>query len=153
MHAKLGNKGGGGFKRESFPIWTCPSFFCPFWDLSPIFLSDCQKGGSSMDSHSQDHLNRTTEETIPQKTPTKFMRKRHQHSLRKAKSWKILAKAPSHTKNTTRSKYTPHRKFTMHCELTPRSPPLRRRHVLGFAASFLSGIANFWKVDGIRVGA
>ena len=21
----------GGFKR-GFPIWTCPSFFCPFWD-------------------------------------------------------------------------------------------------------------------------
>ena len=34
----------GGFKREGFPIWTCPSFFvlfCPFWDFpdfSRIFL-------------------------------------------------------------------------------------------------------------------
>ena len=30
----------GGFKRESFPIWTCPSFFVlfrPFWDFPDFF--------------------------------------------------------------------------------------------------------------------
>ena len=32
-HTILKGRSTGGFKRGGFLIWTCPSFFCPFWDF------------------------------------------------------------------------------------------------------------------------